>query len=278
MLGYVAVMPNLYSREAPGARPDDAAALVRAQGGVPDDRLVGDVGGAAAYLRALPNTNGKVGVIGYCSGGRQSFLAATSLPLDAAVDCYGAFVVGAVPEGMPLKAGPIVDRAPQLNCPLLGLFGLDDQYPSPEQVLELQQASGGGRQDRMSSTATQTQATGSSPPTGRVIDPPPLPKAGSASRTSSHATWEPEMCTYITKTLAASGSAKGQPEWFDVTDVSVYFDHPVHAQAGHTVNIDLRNPVLGPSARVAAELTADSARALAHAILAILDEAPAGLT
>jgi hypothetical protein len=86
------------------------------------------------------------------------------------------------------------------------------------------------------------------------------------------------MCTYITKTLAASGSAKGQPEWFDVTDVSVYFDHPVHAQAGHTLNIDLRNPVLGPSARVAAELTADSARALAHAILAILDEAPAGLT
>jgi carboxymethylenebutenolidase len=139
-LGYVAVMPNLYSREAPGARPDDAAALVRAQGGVPDDRLVGEVAGAAAYLRALPYTNGKVGVIGYCSGGRQSFLAATSLPLDAAVDCYGAFVVGAVPEGMPLKVGPIVDRAPQLNCPLLGLFGAEDQYPSPEHVLELQQA------------------------------------------------------------------------------------------------------------------------------------------
>jgi carboxymethylenebutenolidase len=140
VLGYAAVMPNLYSREAPGARPDDAAALVRAQGGVPDDRLVGDVGGAAAYLRALPNTNGKVGVIGYCSGGRQSFLAATSLQLDAAVDCYGAFIVGAVPEGMPLKVGPIVDRAPQLNCPLLGLFGAEDKYPSPEHVLELQQA------------------------------------------------------------------------------------------------------------------------------------------
>jgi carboxymethylenebutenolidase len=140
VLGYVTLMPNLYSREAPGALPDDAAALVRAQGGVPDDRLVGDVGGAAAYLRALPNSNGKVGVIGYCSGGRQSFLAATSLPLDAAVDCYGAFVVGAVPEGFPLKIGPIVDRAPQLSCPLLGLFGSEDKYPSPEQVLELQQA------------------------------------------------------------------------------------------------------------------------------------------
>jgi hypothetical protein len=86
------------------------------------------------------------------------------------------------------------------------------------------------------------------------------------------------MCTYVTTTLAAQGSAKGQPEWFTVTDVSVYFDHPVHAQAGHTLNIDLRNPSLGPAARVATELTADSARALAHAILEILDTAPPGLT
>lgn len=86
------------------------------------------------------------------------------------------------------------------------------------------------------------------------------------------------MCTYITATLAAQGSAKGQGEWFNVTDASVYLDHPVHAQAGHTLNIDLRNPSLGPAARVAAELTADSARALARAILEILDAAPPGLT
>ena len=86
-------------------------------GGVPDERLVGDVGGAAAYLRAMPNSNGKVGVIGYCSGGRQSFLAACSLPLDAAVDCYGAFIVGTPPEGMPLKVGPIVDLAPRPVLP-----------------------------------------------------------------------------------------------------------------------------------------------------------------
>src|SRR4051794_2247486 len=50
-LGYDAVCPNLYWREAPGADPADAAARVRADGGVPDGRLVGDVGGAAAYLR-----------------------------------------------------------------------------------------------------------------------------------------------------------------------------------------------------------------------------------
>ena len=71
--GYAALCPNLYSREAPGAAPDDAAAAARAQGGVPDERLLGDVAGAAKYLRALPSTNGRVGSIGYCSGGRESF-------------------------------------------------------------------------------------------------------------------------------------------------------------------------------------------------------------
>ncbi|HTU75607.1 MAG TPA: dienelactone hydrolase family protein [Trebonia sp.] len=138
--GYNAVVPNLYSREAPGASPDDAAAIARAAGGVPDERLVGDVAGAMSFLKALPTANGKVATIGYCSGGRQSFLAAVSLPLDAAVDCYGAFVVGNPPEGMPLKVGPLVDRTPQLSCPLLGLFGAEDQYPSQEQVAELEAA------------------------------------------------------------------------------------------------------------------------------------------
>jgi carboxymethylenebutenolidase len=137
--GYNAIMTNLYHRVAPGASPDDAAAAARAQGGVPDSQLVGDVAGAAACLRGLTSANGKVGVIGYCSGGRQAFLAAVSLPLDAAVDCYGAFVVGAPPEGMPLKVGPLVQRTKDLTCPLLGLFGADDQYPSPEQVTELEQ-------------------------------------------------------------------------------------------------------------------------------------------
>src|SRR5579863_8989769 len=138
--GYNALMPNLYHRVAPGASPDDAAAAARAQGGVPDSRLVGDVAGAAACLHGLTNANGKVGVIGDCSGGRQSFLAAVSLPLDAAVDCYGAFIVGAPPEGSPLKVGPIVDKTPELSCPLLGLFGADDKYPSPGHVAELGKA------------------------------------------------------------------------------------------------------------------------------------------
>lgn len=135
--GYLAICPNLYYREAPGASPDDAAATARAQGGVPDDRLVGDVAGAIGHIGALETSNGKIATIGYCSGGRQSFLAACSLQLDAAVDCYGAFVVTPPPPELPLKVGPIIHLAEYLSCPLLGLFGAEDQYPTPEEVTEL---------------------------------------------------------------------------------------------------------------------------------------------
>jgi carboxymethylenebutenolidase len=134
--GYAALMPNLYTREAPGASPDDAAASARAKGGVPDEQVVGDVGGAADYLRALPGCNGKIGVIGYCSGGRQSFLVACSIQVQAAVDCYGGAVVH-VPEQAPASMKPLIGLSENLSCPLLGLFGADDQFPVPADMTEL---------------------------------------------------------------------------------------------------------------------------------------------
>jgi hypothetical protein len=86
------------------------------------------------------------------------------------------------------------------------------------------------------------------------------------------------MCTYATVRTTLEGSAKGpQSKWFHVTDGTVYFDHPVHAMAEHTLNIDFANPAKGPSARVAVELTAASARDLIAAIQAALDSAPAEL-
>jgi carboxymethylenebutenolidase len=138
-MGYDAICPNLHWRDAPGAAPDDAAAASRANGGVADSRLVGDVAGAAAFLRSLPTSNGRVGVIGYCSGGRQSVLAACHLDLDAAVDCYGAFVTGEPPPGYPIRVTNLVDQLPGLRAPLLGLFGEQDANPSPERVAELEQ-------------------------------------------------------------------------------------------------------------------------------------------
>ena len=85
------------------------------------------------------------------------------------------------------------------------------------------------------------------------------------------------MCTYLTENVEVTGSGKGPDGWFSLTEATVYFDHPVHAQAEHTLNIDFLNPGRGPSARVAVELTAESARALAKAIESALDSAPPGL-
>lgn len=132
--GYDVVMPNLHYRDAPGADPDDAAAATRARGGVPDDRLVGDVAGAVEHLRGLPTSNGKVAVIGHCSGGRQAVLAACNLDLQGAVDCYGAFVVNDAPPEVGVRMTSLEHQLPNLHCPLLGLFGNDDANPSRKQV------------------------------------------------------------------------------------------------------------------------------------------------
>jgi hypothetical protein len=83
------------------------------------------------------------------------------------------------------------------------------------------------------------------------------------------------MCTYTTIRAEIDGSAKGPGSaWFHVTDATVYFDHPVHAMAEHTLNIDFANPASGPSARVAVELTEASAQELVVAIQAALASAP----
>jgi hypothetical protein len=85
------------------------------------------------------------------------------------------------------------------------------------------------------------------------------------------------MCTYQTVKVDLTGSGKGADGWFRITDGSVYFDHPVHAMADHTLNIDFINPALGPGARVAVELDADSARRLANAVIEALGAVPDSL-
>jgi hypothetical protein len=82
------------------------------------------------------------------------------------------------------------------------------------------------------------------------------------------------VCTYQTELIELTGSGKGPSEWVRFTDASVYVDHPVHAMAGHTLNIDLRRPEDGPAARVAIELHPQAARELAEAILRSLASVP----
>ena len=136
--GYATISPDLHYRERPSPTTShaDVSAIVREAGGVPDDWCLGDVEGAISYLRSLPYLNGKVGIIGFCSGGRQVYMVACKIPsLDAAVDCWGGGVVVASPDELtPRQPVAALDMTANLACPLLGLFGNDDNRPSPADV------------------------------------------------------------------------------------------------------------------------------------------------
>jgi carboxymethylenebutenolidase len=132
--GYNVICPNLYERFGHGT-PDDIAAKVRSQGGVSDDSVVADCEAAQKWLKALPNSNGKVGIIGSCSGGRHAVLVASRVPgFDAVVDLWGGGVVMSADQLSPQRPVAPIDLTKDLNVPLLGLFGNDDQSPTPEQV------------------------------------------------------------------------------------------------------------------------------------------------
>jgi carboxymethylenebutenolidase len=132
--GFLAIAPNFFERYG-HSTPDDVAARVRGDGGIADDSVVADAEAAMGWLKAQPISNGKVGIIGSCSGGRHAVLVASRVPgFDAVVDLWGGRVV-ASPEQLSEKQ-PVapIDLTPNLNAPLLGLFGNDDQGPSPAQV------------------------------------------------------------------------------------------------------------------------------------------------
>ena len=132
--GYNAICPDLYCRAGHG-KPDEMSAKVRADGGVADEQVVADLTAAARWLRALPTSNGKVGIFGSCSGGRHAVLAASrSKDFDAVVDLWGGGVV--MPPSDLTAKRPVapIDLTQDLAAPVLGLFGNDDKAPTPEQV------------------------------------------------------------------------------------------------------------------------------------------------
>ena len=132
--GYITITPNLYFRAGHGT-PEDVAAKVRGEGGLPDDQAVGDLAGAMQYVRGLPYSSGKVGIFGTCSGGRHAYLTACRAPgFDAVVDCWGGGVV--MPKENLSAKTPVapIDYTKDLPCPIVGIFGNDDGHPSPEQV------------------------------------------------------------------------------------------------------------------------------------------------
>jgi carboxymethylenebutenolidase len=132
--GYAAISPNLYYRTGHGS-PDDVAAKVRADGGIPDEQAVGDIHGALLYLKSQAYSNGKAGVFGTCSGGRLAYLAGCWMDgFDAVIDCWGGRVVMTEQDLSPMHPVAPLDYTEQLSCPVLGLFGEQDSYPSPVQV------------------------------------------------------------------------------------------------------------------------------------------------
>jgi len=132
--GYTVICPDLYCRYGHGT-PDDIAAKVRGEGGVYDDSVVGDCGAARDWLLAEPTSNGKVGIIGTCSGGRHALLTASMKPgFDAVADLWGGGVIQSQEELSAARPVAPIDYTADLAAPLLGLFGNDDKYPTPELV------------------------------------------------------------------------------------------------------------------------------------------------
>ena len=176
----------------------------------------------------------------------------------------------------------LVDQLPSLGAPLLGLFGVDDKYPEPRAR---------GRAGPTGSTELgKPHEFHSYDEAGHAffaVDRPGYRVAAANDGWERITTFfarppapdgRAEMCTYATVSEQVDGSAKGPGgQWFHVTDATVYYDHPVHAMAEHTLNIDLADPSRGPGARLAVELTRDSATRLVRAIEEALASAPEGM-
>jgi carboxymethylenebutenolidase len=132
--GYLVICPDLYDRAGHGL-PDDVAAKIRAEGGVHDETVVADCAAALKWLRADPGCTGRVGIIGSCSGGRHSLLVASLVEgFSAVVDLWGGGVIMSPDQLSPARPVAPIDYTDRLSAPLLGIFGNDDQFPTPEQV------------------------------------------------------------------------------------------------------------------------------------------------
>ncbi len=147
-LGCVALAVDLYTREGGPPPAGDMQALMARLFAMSDATVLGDLEGAADFLRAREDVSGKLGCVGFCMGGRYTLLfAVASDRLDAAIDCWGGFIDRATPaeRSTPERPTPPLEHADRLHCPLLAAVGAEDQNPSPaiaEQLRERAAASG----------------------------------------------------------------------------------------------------------------------------------------
>lgn len=137
--GYAVLCPDIYRAFGTGT-PVEVAGTARNAGGVHDDSVMKDAAGCLDFLKTQANGNGKVGVIGMCSGGRHAFMAACTVEgFDCAVDCWGGGVIMSQEQLSEARPVSPLDYTEQLQIPLLGIFGNEDRSPTPAEVDRLEE-------------------------------------------------------------------------------------------------------------------------------------------
>jgi len=135
-LGYVGLAPAMFHREGPmttGLHEEMDTAIARMRNSTDAD-ILADVNAAMAYLKAQSFVVGdKIGIVGFCYGGRVSYLAACNVSdLAASVVFYGGGIGNALGDG----PSPLEQTA-NIGCPMLGLFGVEDANPTPDDVAKM---------------------------------------------------------------------------------------------------------------------------------------------
>ena len=132
--GYEAIAPHIFHRAGGGTAPyGDFSKVLPLFEGLTDDGILADVDAAVAHLESLGLDHHQVGIVGFCMGGRVSFLVAARRTLGAAVGFYG----GGIVTGRFPQFPPLIDEAPNLQTPWLGLFGDQDESIPVEDVERL---------------------------------------------------------------------------------------------------------------------------------------------
>jgi carboxymethylenebutenolidase len=128
--GFVAIAPELFHRTGPGFEGsyDAFPTTVPHMNALKDDQMEADERAAFDWLAAQGVTEGRIGAIGYCMGGRAAFLAGLNLPIGCATSYYGG---GIAPRG---NNPGLLTRAKDLRCPALFFWGGKDQHLTQDQV------------------------------------------------------------------------------------------------------------------------------------------------
>jgi carboxymethylenebutenolidase len=135
--GYLGVAPALFHRAGGGTAPyDDFSQVMPLFEGVSDEGVLADVDATIAHVESQGFARSRIGIVGFCFGGRVTFLVAARRALGAAVGFYGGGIVSASGLGLP----PLIDEAASLQTPWLGLFGDLDKGIPVEGVEELRGA------------------------------------------------------------------------------------------------------------------------------------------